>query len=135
MEDYEKLLNEAYKKVKPIEGSKDRFEIPQVEGHIEGIRTIISNFKQIADYLRRNPEHLEKFLQKELAAPSKLDGDRAIFVKKIPAKKIDEKIQVYAEKYVICKECKKPDTTLDKQGEYYFIHCLACGAKHSLAKI
>lgn len=135
MENYEELLNEAYKKVKPIEGSKDRFEIPLVQGHIEGIRTIITNFKQIADYLRRNPEHLEKFLQKELAAPSKLDGDRAIFVKKIPAKKIDEKIAIYVEKYVTCRECKKPDTTLERQGEYYWIHCLACGAKHSLAKI
>lgn len=135
MEDYEKLLNEAYSKIKPIESKSERFEVPLVEGHIEGIRTIITNFMQIANYLRRNPEHLEKFLQKELAAPSKIDGDRLIMVKKIPAKKIDERIQVYVEKYVICKECKKPDTTLEKQGNFYFIHCLACGAKHSIAKI
>jgi len=135
MENYEKLLDEAYEKVKPVESKSDRFEIPPVEGHIEGIRTIISNFKQIADYLRRPLEHLEKFLQKELAAPSKIDGERLIIVKKVPARKIDDRIQIYVEKYVTCRECKKPDTTLEKQGDFYFIHCLACGAKHSIAKI
>lgn len=135
MTEYEKLLEEAYKKIKPVETARDRFQVPEIESHIEGIRTIISNFMQIANYLRRNPEHLEKFLQRELAAPSKLEGDRAVFVKKIPGKKIDEKIILYIEKYVICKECKKPDTELIKQGNFYFIHCLACGAKHSIAKI
>lgn len=134
METYEKLLEEAYKKIKPIE-SKERFEIPNVESIIEGNKTIINNFLQICSYLRRNPEHLEKFLQKELAAPSKIEGSRLIFVKKIPSKKIDEKINFYVEKYVLCKECNKPDTELVKQGIYTFIHCMGCGAKHSIAKI
>lgn len=134
MENYEKLLEQAYKKIKPIE-SKERFVIPEVESHIEGIRTIVSNFLQIASYLRRSPEHLEKFLQKELATPSKIENERLIMIKKIPSKKIDERIKIYVEKYVLCKECGKPDTELIKEGNFYFIRCLACGAKHSIAKI
>lgn len=132
---YEQLLEQAYKKIKPVEDKGERFEIPNAQSHIEGIRTIFSNFLQICSYLRRKPEHVEKFLQKELAAPSKMYNERLILVKKIPSRKIDERIKIYAEKYVICKECKKPDTTLNKQGEFMFIHCLACGAKHSIAKI
>jgi len=136
MENYEELLNEAYKKVKPIEASSERFEVPPVQGMIEGIRTIITNFKQICDYLRRDCSHLMKFLQRELAAPAKLDGDRLILTKKVPSSKINEKINQYVEEFVICKECKKPDTQLEKQGEFLFLHCLACGAKHSVrAKI
>jgi translation initiation factor 2 subunit 2 len=135
METYEKLLEEAYKKVKPVESQRERFEVPAVEGMIEGNKTIISNFAQIASYLRRNPEHLEKFLEKELAAQGKRDGDRLILIKKIPSYKIDEKIKFYIERYIICRECKKPDTELIKQGEFFFIHCLACGAKHSIPKI
>jgi len=134
MKDYEEMLEEAYKKIKPIE-SKERFQVPEVESHIEGNKTIISNFLQIASYLRREPEHLEKFLQKELAAPSKIENERLVIVKKIPAKKIAEKIDLYVEKYVICKECKKPDTELIKERNFFFVHCLACGAKHSIAKI
>ena len=37
MENYEELLSEAYVKVKPIT-STERFEIPKIEGHIEGKR-------------------------------------------------------------------------------------------------
>lgn len=136
MENYEQLLNEAYSKVKPITSSGERFEIPQAQGMIEGIRTIITNFRQICDYLRRDCSHVMKFLQRELAAPAKLDGDRLILTKKVPSSKINEKINNYVREFVICKECKKPDTQLEKQGEFLFLKCMACGAKHSVrAKI
>jgi len=135
MEDYDKLLEEAYEKIKPVESKIERFEIPEAKGFVEGNKTIITNFGQVASYLRRNPEHLEKFLQRELAAPSKTDGDRLIFVKKIPRSKLQEKIKIYVDKFVMCKECGKPDTELEKDGNFVFIHCLACGAKHSMAKL
>ena len=135
METYEKMLEEAYEKIKPVESSRERFDIPLVESHIEGIRTIIANFLQICNYLRRSPEHAEKFLQRELAAPSKIEGDRLILVKKIPTKRLNEVMNVYAEKFVICKECGKPDTELERKDNITYIHCLACGAKHSIAKI
>lgn len=136
MENYEDMLSQAYKKVKPIESSGERFEVPLVQGMIEGIRTIITNFKQICDYLRRDCSHVMKFLQRELAAPAKLDGDRLILTKKVPSAKINEKIAQYVQEFVICKECKKPDTQLEKQGEFLFLRCMACGAKHSVrAKI
>ena len=134
METYEKLLDEAYAKVKIIE-YKERFETPKVKSIIEGNKTIISNFQQICNYLRRNCEHLKKFLEKELAAPGKIDEERLVLVKKIPSKKIDDVIESYVKDYVICKECKKPDTELIKQDAFWFVHCLACGAKHSVAKI
>lgn len=133
--EYEKLLEQAYKKIKPVQGRKERFEVPEVDSIIQGNKTIISNFSQIASYLRRKPEHLEKFLEKELAAQSKPVGDRVIFIRKILGKKINEKIRFYVERYVICKECGKPDTELIKEDNFFFIHCLACGAKHSISKI
>ncbi len=136
MENYEQMLDGAYKEIKPVETKIERFEIPRVEGHIEGIRTIITNFRQVCDYLRRDCLHLGKFLQRELAAPGKQDGDRLILVKKVPSSRINEKIKQYVEEFVLCKECGKPDTELVKQDRFLFLHCLACGAKHSVrAKI
>jgi translation initiation factor 2 subunit 2 len=134
-ENYEGLLNEAYKNIKPIQSNIDRFEIPKVEGHIEGTKTIITNFKQICSYLRREPNHVLKFLLKELASPGVLRGDRLILTRKISSSLINEKIKLYADTYVICKECKKPDTELMKEDRFNFIHCLACGAKKSISKI
>ena len=135
MVNYEEMLNEAYKKIKPIESKIDRFEIPKIEGHIEGTRTIITNFKQICSYLRRDQDHLLKFLLKELASPGSIKDDRLVLIRKISSKLINEKIELYVQTYVICKECKKPDTEIIKEDRFTFIHCLACGAKHSIAKI
>lgn len=132
METYEKLLDDAYKNLKPIEKSADRFEIPKIEGHIEGTKTILTNLQQIASYLRRNHDHLLKFLLKELATSGSVKNNRLILQRKISSQKINEKIQEYAKEFVICSQCKKPDTELIKDGGFSFIHCLACGAKQSV---
>ncbi len=132
---YEELLEQAYKKIKPIT-DKSRFEIPIANSRIEGNKTIIINFSQISSYLRRNQEHLAKYLSRELATSAQIKGNNLILQTKVGSTKINEKISSYTQEFVICKECKKPDTELIKQGEFAFVHCLACGAKHSVrAKI
>jgi len=129
MQNYEKLLEEAYKKVRQVSASGERFVIPKVEGHFEGKKTI-TNFYQIASYLRRKPEHFQKFLLKELAASGQKEGDRLVLNMKVPSSKINQKIEEYVNEFVLCKECKKPDTEQIKDGRVNFINCLACGAKH-----
>jgi len=129
MAEYKKLLERLYTKVKPIIAS-ERFEIPKAKGHIEGAKTIITNFSQIADLLRRPKEHLAKYLSKELAALGIIEGERLILNRKVSASQINERIEAYALEFVICKECKKPDSELIKQDRLTFLHCLACGAKY-----
>lgn len=133
--EYLDILDEAYKVIKPVESKIDRFEVPKVEGHLEGMKTIITNFKQICSYLRRDPEHLLKYLLRELASPGVIRGDRLILTRKISSKLINDKLSQYVEDYVICKECKKPDTELTREDRMNFIHCLACGAKRSISRI
>ncbi|PJE81582.1 translation initiation factor IF-2 subunit beta [Candidatus Pacearchaeota archaeon CG10_big_fil_rev_8_21_14_0_10_32_42] len=136
MKSYEELLDEAYEKVKIIEGTGERFEIPGIEGHFEGKKTILTNFFHVASSLRRNPDHLLKFLTKELAAKGIIQGDRIILNMKVSSKKINPKIEQYVEEFVLCKECKKPDTEIVKEGKFTMLQCLACGAKHPIqAKI
>ena len=130
MNDYEKLLEEAYEKVKPITEAKDRFEVPRAQITIEGNKTIILNFVSIISYIRRTPEHVQKFMGKELAVPVQKEGDRLVMIGKLPQSKIHEKIDQYIREYVICKECKKPDTELRQENRITIMHCLACGAKH-----
>jgi translation initiation factor 2 subunit 2 len=138
MEDYEKMLEEAYEKIKPVSVSErfERFEVPKANSQVIGNKTIISNFLQITSYIRRDPQHFAKFLSKELAAFSKIENERLVLNRKIQQQQINDKILLYITEFVICRECKKPDTELVKQGDFLFIHCLACGAKHSVrAKI
>jgi len=130
--EYEELLEEAYKKVRQVNTSSERFEIPKVQGRFEGKKTILTNFLQIASHLRRDPEHFQKFMLKELAASGQKEGDRLALNIKVPSSKINSKIEQYAKEFVICKECGKPDTEIIREDKFNFLHCLACGAKHPI---
>ena len=129
MENYEKLLKEAYSKVKSIKKDSERFEIPKVKGSVSGKNTIISNILLIANQIRRPVEHLVKFLQKELAVSGTLEKERLILKTRLNSSRVNEKIEQYVKEFVLCQECKKPDTEIVSEKGIKFKHCLACGAK------
>ena len=64
----------------------------------------------------------------------KPEGERLLINRKIPEKQIQEKFKVYVDRYVICRQCKKPDTEIVRRDGMAFMHCLACGANTSLGK-
>jgi translation initiation factor 2 subunit 2 len=133
--DYEKLLDRAYSKIKKVETS-ERFEIPKLESFVEGTRTVVSNLNQTVSFLRRDLDHFVKFLSKELATQITFKGDKAIFNRRLLPDQINDKVKAYVEEFVLCPQCGKPDTQLLKEKGFLFLHCLACGAKHSVrAKI
>jgi translation initiation factor 2 subunit 2 len=134
MQNYEELLEKAYEKFPKIKESEERLVIPLAEVSYQGNQTIIKNFSQIAQVLRRDTNHLMKFLTKELAAPGS-SNDKATFQAKLPQKIIQQKIEVYVRDYVVCKECKRPDTKLIKEDRLTFLVCEACGAKISVKSI
>lgn len=127
--DYEALLERARKELPEISKEVSRFEVPKVRGHVQGNRTVISNFSQIADALSRPVEHLLKFVLKELATPGDLKPTGLIIGTKVPASRINEKISQYVKEFVVCKECNRPDTKLVKEDKIMFIKCSVCGAK------
>ncbi len=131
---YEELLNEAYENVEHVEECK-RFEVLKVKGHHEGTRTIITNFGQVVTCLRRDADHVIKFLTKELASSGELKGDRLILSRKLASKDVNEKIEKYVNLFVLCPKCKKPDTELENDKGKAFLRCLACGEKHEVQKI
>ncbi|MBW3012680.1 translation initiation factor IF-2 subunit beta [Candidatus Woesearchaeota archaeon] len=132
---YENLLKKAREELPESVFIKERFEIPKVKGFIQGNNTIVVNFVQIAKTLGREPEHLLKFVLKEIAAPGKLDGQRLIVGSKISASLINQKIKLYTDTYVLCPECGKPDTKLIKEKNVSSLKCAACGSKHPVRLI
>ena len=127
---YEQLLEQAKAKLPEVKQSTERFEIPKVTGHIQGNKTVITNFAQICDILRRPQEQMLKYLQRELATPATIEGPRLMLGRKISSALINEKIASFCNDFVLCKECHKPDTQLIKEGRVTSMKCTACGAKH-----
>lgn len=133
---YEQLLDRAYETVEVnVDHSGERFLIPKVKGHHLGSRTVISNFLPIAAHVRRDPLHLMKFLSKELASQGEVSNDRLLLSRKLSSKEVNDKVEKYVNQFVLCKNCKKPDTELVDEGAKQFMKCLACGTKHEIHKI
>jgi len=128
--EYEKLLKRARERLPESVYEKERFEIPKVRGHIEGNKTIISNFNQISNILRRPADHLLKFILRELATPGDIRRGLLFLGSKVAASRINEKIRQYAHTFVLCPDCGKPDTEITREGDFSFLKCSACGSKH-----
>ncbi len=128
--DYTTLLKKAKAQLPATAVKSERFEIPQVTGHLQGNKTIVTNFGQICTAFNRPQEQILKYLQRELATPATIEGPRLVLGRKISSQLINQKVIQYAKDFVICKECGKPDTKLEKEDKYVFLKCLACGAKN-----
>ena len=131
-EDYAKLLDKAYSNLPKTVGTGERFEIPKVVGIRMGRRTIVQNFGDISGVLNRDPHHLLKFLSREMATAASLDGSRAIFQGKFDVGTVTRLLTIYAQRFVICPICNRPDTKMEKEERYLFLRCEACGARSSV---
>jgi translation initiation factor 2 subunit 2 len=133
--DYESMLDKAISELPKKKEAQERFVVPKVMGHIQGNKTIISNFHAIAKALNRDVEHVLKYILKELGTPGELTTNSMIIGSKVSATRINEKINDYVNEFVLCPECKKPDTTLSKEKIATFITCQVCGAKKPVKTI
>lgn len=134
MDDYEALLDRAIENLPDIETTDTRFVIPAPRIFIEGKTTVLDNFSNIVDVLNRDPNHLMKFLTREMGTAGKLEGGRAIFQGRFPKELIKSNINSYVEEYVICSECSRPDTQLVKENRVLVLKCSACGAHRPVKK-
>lgn len=131
---YEELLEKACKKIGKKTSLCDRFEIRKPIIVYEGKKTIITNFSEIADCLRRDSEHIARFLYKNLASFGEIAGDRLILTRKISKDMVSQKIELYVENFVKCKKCGKPDTEIIEENNENYLKCLACGTKYLITK-
>ncbi len=129
METYEKLLESALERMPKKLHERERFQIPEAITEIQGNKTLIRNFGDIATTLRREPTHLAKYLFKELATPGNIQGSALILQRKLTSEFIQEKINSYVKDFVYCKVCGEPDTKFIKEGRIIFIQCDACGGR------
>ena len=133
--DYEKLLKRAHSLLPSELLAQKRFEIPRVRSGTIGMRTYIVNYKEIAEAMNRDPQHLLRYLSREMATAGTLDGVRAIFQGKFKSDTLDRLVHHYVEEFVVCPVCKRPDTKILREKRFSFLACEACGAKSSIRTV
>lgn len=133
---YEKMLERLYSQVKVNPEKFKRFEDPIAE--VENIknRTIIRNFKEIAERLNRKPDELASYFFKDLSINGMIDPNtkQLILFGKFSFERINMSLKFYIRKYVICPICTSVDTVVIKEGKNLFLKCLACGATSSIVE-
>jgi translation initiation factor 2 subunit 2 len=109
-----------------------RLELPTPQIMWVGQRTIFRNFMEFPKALRREPEKLLLYLNKELASAGYIAGERVIFLGRKEPSSFGALIDRYVKDYVICPVCGSPDTRTEKSKKVGFLLCEACGARSSI---
>jgi translation initiation factor 5 len=107
--------------------------IAKVEGKGNGIKTVIANMAEVAKALGRPPTYPTKYFGCELGAQTNFDlkNERYIVNGEHDANKLQDILDGFIRKFVLCPNCDNPETTLSvkTKGRSETIHsrCKACG--------
>ncbi len=131
--DYERLLKRLQGQLKNTSRKEaSRLELPSPQIIWVGQRTIFRNYIEFPKALRRDPEKLLLYLNKELASAGYIAGERVIFLGRKEPSSFATLIDRYVKEYVICPVCGSPDTRTEKNKKLGFLLCEACGARSSV---
>ncbi|KAF3906510.1 hypothetical protein ABW20_dc0107127 [Dactylellina cionopaga] len=103
----------------------------KVEGKGNGIKTVIVNLPSIANSLSRPPAYVVKYFGFELGAQTNGgDHDRWIINGAHEPAKLQDLLDGFISKFVLCEECKNPETDLSINKDQNIIrNCKACGQR------
>ncbi|KAL3202425.1 hypothetical protein MRX96_042496, partial [Rhipicephalus microplus] len=88
--------------------------IAKVEGKGNGIKTVLVNMSEVAKALNRPPTYPTKYFGCELGAQTQLDAknDRYIVNGAHEAAKLQDILDGFIRRYVLCASCDNPETVL-----------------------
>ena len=133
--EYEKMLERAYMLLPKEALNKERFELPELESHIQGTKTVIKNFSGVVKKIKGAEKDLIKFLTNELAVPITFNEGQLLISGKFLSTQLNKVFQNYLGQYVLCHECKKPDTKIIDMHGVKVLKCDACGATHPVKRL
>ncbi|MGC9011442.1 translation initiation factor IF-2 subunit beta [Thermogladius sp.] len=130
---YEELLERAYSRLPQRTSSGEVFEVPKAEVTVVGGKTIITNFRKIADVLARDESLLQHYYIKELGVPAVInEAGQLVLQGKFNAIVINKFLDMFVKKYVRCPTCGSYHTKLIRKGKVFVLKCEACGAETTL---
>ena len=132
---YETLLKRAKEALPKAITDGERFQVPDAELIVEGKTTVLRNFQDIADAIRRPPTQVLRYLLRELGTAGAQEDRRVVFKGKVTTQRVADRIRSYIETYVTCSECGRPDTRLVKAGRVAVLECDACGASRPVKMV
>ncbi len=125
---YTELLKKARSGLPENVGNRERWSLPPSDLIKEGRMTILRNFRDIVNAVRRDDDHLAKYIFQQLGTAGQIDGDRLVLTGNVQFQQIQGRLDDYVASFVQCSECGSPDTKLVRQERVLMLQCEACGA-------
>jgi translation initiation factor 2 subunit 2 len=126
---YENNLDRAYERMdNNAESGEDRFNPPIPKYETDGNFTVFRNLKSTADYLNRDTRELFTFIKEELATNGSINNERGRFKGNFKGNELEEVIDEFTKRYVLCGQCNSPDTKYIERAGVETVKCTACGA-------
>mmetsp|Transcript_11641 Transcript_11641/g.24677 ORF Transcript_11641/g.24677 Transcript_11641/m.24677 type:complete len:408 (-) Transcript_11641:90-1313(-) len=119
----------------PVDDPEYRYRMPTVYGKIEGrgngIKTVVPNISDVALSLKRDAGEVNKFFGCELGSQTtyNADSDRAIVNGAHTDAVLQQLVHKYIELFVLCPNCRLPETEYKIKSGCIYHKCMACGAK------
>ncbi|HEX9710403.1 MAG TPA: translation initiation factor IF-2 subunit beta [Candidatus Thermoplasmatota archaeon] len=126
--EYLEMLERAKAKLPKDVAEHERFQLPEADILYEGKSTVLRNFKDIVDVLRRDTRDVTQYMLREIGIAGSHEDRRLVFNGRVTRQQVDDKLQAYVATYVMCSECNRPDTHLGREGRTLILKCEACGA-------
>ena len=101
----------------------------KIEGKGNGIKTVVANLPSVAQSLARPPAYVIKYFGFELGAQTNTNpaDDRWIINGAHEASKLQDHLDGFISKFVLCKNCKNPETDIKIKDGNILLDCKACG--------
>jgi translation initiation factor 2 subunit beta (aeIF-2b) len=129
-EEYLKLLDRAFEEIPQKAKVVGNQVIPNLVIFNVGPNTVIKNFREYCDRIRREERLVMKYLLKELGAPGSVNESGQLVIQgKFSSSSINTLMDRFLKIYVRCSTCGSYDTVLKKEGKVWYVSCLACGAQ------
>lgn len=105
--------------------------VTKIEGKGNGIKTVIVNLSSVAQSLARPGSYVIKYFGFELGAQTNIDppDDRWIINGAHDAAKLQDHLDGFINKFVLCKKCKNPETDVVIKDGRILLDCKACGQR------
>lgn len=119
----------------PVDDPEYRYRMPTVYGKIEGrgngIKTVVPNISDLALSLKRDAGEVNKFFGCELGSQTtyNADSDRAVVNGAHTDAVLQQLVHKYIELFVLCPNCRLPETEYKIKSGCIYHKCMACGAK------
>jgi len=119
----------------PVDDPEYRYKMPTVfgkqEGRGNGSKTVIANITDVGNSLHRDPGEVNKFFGCELGAQTSYNAetDKAIVNGHHTDKALQDLMHKYIEGFVLCPQCRLPETEYKIKSGIVWHKCAACGNK------